>query len=256
MTRTLTRMSKGRNAFIVFCAFYFAIFAIFGSGCSLLGNGSSLGVAAGGTNTTQLNQTIEANVLAEVSSVFGSSAAHMTQVQRNALQDGLLADADAKCSSYVNSLGQSQKAVDAPIGTLESILGGVGAIVTDVTVARSLAGSASILKSGRGEFDQDRFADTVMNVIINGMDTRRERLKRTILTNQTRALSGYGTRRAIGDALQYHHACSLMSGLCSRPTTHSPSGNMPFQKSRPICRRMMNLPSTLQECQKECQTNS
>ena len=137
----------------------------------------------------------------------------MSEIERNALQDGLLVAADNKCSAYVNSLSQRGQTPGAILGTLEAVLSGAAALVPGATIARSLSGSAGILKGARSEFDQGRFLNTVVTMIVNEIDTCKERLKRSLLANQTQPVSAYGVRRAVADAVQYHHACSMMNGL-------------------------------------------
>jgi hypothetical protein len=83
-------------------------------------------------------------------SVYG--AAHRSQVQ-----DRLIAASNQRCNLYTTYLKRVSTFTNGIFGTLTTVLGGAGAIVTGENAARALSGLAGISSGTRAELNQAIF---------------------------------------------------------------------------------------------------
>jgi hypothetical protein len=134
---------------------------------------------------------------------------------RNAVQDRILAASTQRCNFYKQYLRRIDQSTNLFLGSLTTITGAVGAIVTGATAARVLAGSASMFSGLRSEFNETMFAGLAMQVITDGIDLRRNKLREKIETRRTanNNETNYTVELAVNDALEFHGACSLTVGL-------------------------------------------
>lgn len=130
------------------------------------------------------------------------------------IQDRLIAASDQRCNVYMIYIQRHRSAATFSLGTLTSLFGGAAAIATGANVARALGGSAGILSGIRAEYEQSYFLNQTTNIIAAGIRTRRKLLLDEIDKGRTGAVEQrYTAERAVSDALRYHGACSLLSGL-------------------------------------------
>ena len=78
---------------------------------------------------------------------------------------------------------------------------------------RAFSGTASILSGVRSEFNEDFFANKTIQVITDGLESKRRGIYENILKDREADLTDYPVERAIKDAISYHESCSLIAGL-------------------------------------------
>ncbi len=133
---------------------------------------------------------------------------------RNQIQDEILRASEQRCTVYKSYIRRTQSTSNFLFGSLATILGGLGAVFTDANVARSLAGSAGIMSGIGAEYQQAYFSNLATEVIIDGIETRRQRIRDTIASKRRNAsLKVYTVQAAILDAVRYHGACTIVEGL-------------------------------------------
>ena len=132
---------------------------------------------------------------------------------RNSVQDRLIASSNAICRDYKNYLKKSHAATNVAFGSLATIFGGVGAIVTSATPARLFAGAASVVTGVRAEVNQSMYSMLAIEIVTKAIDKGRQEILREIDTSQRKSIDNYSIERALGDAEEYHTRCSLLSGL-------------------------------------------
>jgi hypothetical protein len=98
-------------------------------------------------------------------------------------------------------------------GTLTTILGGAGAIVTGANSARILSGLAGISSGTRAELNQAIFESIATSVIIPGIQKSRNEFHKEILNKRSKLLEEYTIEGAIADAITYHGYCSMDTGI-------------------------------------------
>lgn len=144
---------------------------------------------------------------------YHADAARDTPAHRNAIQDRILSASDQRCNVFLTYIQRHQSATDFFLGSLTTLLAGGGAIATGVDTARALAGSAGIVSGVRAEYDQTYFQNQAATIISKGIRLRRDTLLSAIDAKRGSDVGSYTIERAVGDALRYHGACTVMAGL-------------------------------------------
>lgn len=135
------------------------------------------------------------------------------QLRRNRVQERILAASVQRCGNYVRFLKQFDTEIGFSLGSLATTLAGVGAIVTPANAARALSGAAGITTGVNAEFQQQFFSKLAMQVITKGIEARRTALYKEIVEKQGKEILKYTVEAAVKDALMYHNACTLLTGL-------------------------------------------
>lgn len=145
--------------------------------------------------------------------VADNVASHRLTLKRNRIQDRILATADRRCEIYKTYLTRAESNETFLFGTLTTVLGGLGAILTPQNTVRSLAGAAGISSGVDAEFHRAYFKNQVVGVVFSGIDMRRSDIHSEIAERRTNPIEGYTLEHAIKDAIQYNGACSMIDGL-------------------------------------------
>jgi len=157
---------------------------------------------------------------------YHAAAARDTPAHRNSIQDRILAASDQRCNVFLAYLQRHQSATNFTLGSVTTVLAGAGAIATGVGVARALAGTAGMVSGVRAEFDQSYFQNQTTSIISKGIRKRRDDIRESIDAQRAKGVADYTVERAIGDALHYHGACSIVAGLEEADTTLSQSAGL------------------------------
>ncbi|MDP3110767.1 MAG: hypothetical protein Q8M71_01540 [Thermodesulfovibrionales bacterium] len=132
---------------------------------------------------------------------------------RSQIQDRLIAASNQRCNVYTTYLKRVSTYQNGIFGTLTTILGGAGAIVTGQNSARLLSGLAGISSGTRAELNQATFESLATSVIIPGIQKTRSDLLKEILNKRSKKIDEYTIEGAIADAIAYHGACSMDTGI-------------------------------------------
>lgn len=136
------------------------------------------------------------------------------ELRRNAVQEHILAASNQRCGYFENYLHQTRAGANFILGSLATIAGTVGAIVTGADTSRAFSGASGIFTGVRAEFNQELFANLATNVITAGIKLRRQQVYNQIaLQGQAKSYDEYTVQAAVKDALYYHSQCSVISGL-------------------------------------------
>jgi hypothetical protein len=134
--------------------------------------------------------------------------------RRNRIQDRIMSASEQRCNLYKTYIKRVDTYQNSILGSLTTILGGAGAIVTSTTAARVLAGSAGIGSGIRAELNQAFFSSIATSVIVPAIDLRRVKIRSQIDNSRNKkSTRSYTLEASILDALRYHGACSIDSGL-------------------------------------------
>ncbi len=132
---------------------------------------------------------------------------------RNEIQDYVLAASNQKCGHYMRVLYGHRGDTEVFWGGLSTLLAGAGAVLTNVQSAQALSAGAAVSSGIRSELSQAYFANLAMEVITAGIHTRRAEILTKIKEDRKAENSSYTIPGAVGDALRYHAACSVLVGL-------------------------------------------
>lgn len=132
---------------------------------------------------------------------------------RDQIQERLLGASNDMCYRYKRYMQNTQSDGNFWLGTLTTIAGAAGALVTGGG-SQILAGTASALSGIRAEFNQDYFQNVTVATIWKGIEFRRERAFNTIaIEGQDKDTDVYPVEAAVKDAIAYHAECSMVAGI-------------------------------------------
>lgn len=132
---------------------------------------------------------------------------------RSQIQDRLIAASNQRCNLYTTYLKRVTTYENGIFGTLTTIFGGAGAIVTGETAARTLSGLAGISSGTRAELTQATFESIATSVIIPGIQKTRDAFLEKIMKKRTQCIAQYTIEGAIADVITYHGYCSMDTGI-------------------------------------------
>lgn len=159
---------------------------------------------------------------------------------RNEIQDQIIAASNQRCHQWKLFFANSAENFSFAATTAGTVTSAMGTALTR-TGAKSIASAATSIFTGANSNFSDAYLQTkTISVIFQGIDTRRQNILNNIVTLRFHAgqngaegapapLTEYSLSRAIADALEYHAACSVQSGLqqASEAMAQAPSAPAP-----------------------------
>ncbi len=104
--------------------------------------------------------------------------------------------------------------------------------------ARTYSGSAGIVNGVRSEFDQAYYSRKISGLIALGIDARRKELHDKMKLKHGFDISDYTVEEAVSDAILYHGACSMDSGLDTVAETRQIDYNLGVQHATEAIERV------------------
>lgn len=133
--------------------------------------------------------------------------------RRNELQDRLIAASNQRCGAYIRTLVSSKSQTQMGWGGLATFLSGAATVTTPAAAARVLSAGSTISGSFLSLYNEAYFNNLTVTVISSGIAKKREGLLRDMATKKDYELTKYTVNGAISDALNYHAACNMVTGL-------------------------------------------
>lgn len=156
------------------------------------------------------------------------------RLRRNRVQDQLIAASNQACADFKEKLRQLHSETNLLLGGLTTALAGAGAIVTGALGSQILSGSAGATSGIRAEFNDVYFAQKAVEVLTKAFDVRRNDLLMEIYNKRKKdaepKMEAYPVERAVADALRYHGACNLITGLEEASERVTLSDNIGFEQ--------------------------
>ncbi|MCO7190827.1 MULTISPECIES: hypothetical protein [unclassified Pseudoalteromonas] len=145
---------------------------------------------------------------------YASYGADKQLAIRNRVQDRILSASTQRCNLYKVYLKRIESRNNFWLGTVTTVFGGAGAVFTSESASRILAGLAGVTSGVRAEFNQAYLANQATELIAKGIDLKRRGIKAEItLRQQESDVQKYSLFGALSDALEYHGACNILTGL-------------------------------------------
>lgn len=155
--------------------------------------------------------------------------------RRNRVQQRLILASDINCGIFTDRLYKIQGSGNFALGALATMMGGAGAIVTDVDSARILSGLSSITSGVRAEANEDFFRKQWIEALAKAIDNERNRMREQIDAHKGDTIAEYPVEEAVAEVLRYNDACSVVSALkeVNRAVTiaDDPAGLRAFRES-------------------------
>ncbi len=135
-------------------------------------------------------------------------------LRRNRVQDRIIAASNQRCANYKKHVRRTYTTNNAILGGFTTLAAGLGSIFTSESVVRSLAGTAGILSGVRAEINEVYFQQNTIQLLAQGFEDRRKEILEEILNRRSSAgIEDYNVELAVADAILYHDACSMLTGL-------------------------------------------
>ena len=145
--------------------------------------------------------------------IYGAPETNTAKAHRSQIQDRIMAASEQRCNLYETYLKRLSSINNGIFGVLTTSLGGAGAIVGSESAARLLSGLAGISSGTRAELNQAIFESVATSVIVPAIRVRRREMRVEILPRRKESLVSYTVEAAVADAIRYHGACSMDSGI-------------------------------------------
>ena len=133
--------------------------------------------------------------------------------RRSQIQDFLIIASNQRCNIYKTYIKRISVYNNSIFGTLTTVLGGAGAIVTGENASRLLSGLAGISSGTRAELNQSIFESVATSIIIPGIEMVRKKHFDQMILRRKQPIEEYSVEGAIADVVAYHGACSMDEGL-------------------------------------------
>lgn len=145
--------------------------------------------------------------------IFTAATESELQYRRNDLQDRIIAASNQRCAAYLRVLISSKAQTQMGWGGLATLLSGAATVTSPVAAAKVLSAGSTISNSYLSLYNEAYFNSLSINVISAGIAKHREGLLQYMGGERKKEMKDYPVNRAIADALSYHAACNIVSGL-------------------------------------------
>ena len=136
------------------------------------------------------------------------------KLQRNSVQDKMLAVSVSRCNVFKTFLRRQQSDVNFLLGTATTAAGVLGAVLPGATASRNLAGMAGLFSGTQAEYNSAYYSNLAAHVIAQGIELRQSRMQRDLVqARQELSIDAYSMEAAINDAIVMDGTCSTVVGL-------------------------------------------
>lgn len=132
---------------------------------------------------------------------------------RNDMQDRILAASNQRCGYYLREIVSAKSQTQMGWGSLALLLSGAAAVTTPASAAQILSAGAAVSTGVNSLYNEAYFNNLAVNVISSGITKHREGILVQITKLRQLSLADYPVNRAVADAIRYHSACNIISGL-------------------------------------------
>lgn len=140
-------------------------------------------------------------------------------IYRNEIQSRIMAAANQRCQLWKNYIATASSAVGFWSGIVGTATGAASIAFSPEGTKDALTAVSTTSNAVGDQFDKEYLFSLTMPVVVQGVESRRQEIGRSIEERRTRGdggltlLKDYPLSAAIADALEYHAACSVASGL-------------------------------------------
>jgi hypothetical protein len=133
--------------------------------------------------------------------------------RRNDLQERLISASNQRCSAYIRTIVSSKSQTQMGWTGLAILLSGAAAVVPHALTAKALAAGGTVSTGLLSTYNEAYFNNLAITVVSSGISKQRESILASISRFKSEPLSNYPINAAIADALAYHAACNIVSGM-------------------------------------------
>jgi hypothetical protein len=138
-----------------------------------------------------------------------------TTILRNRLQTHLMSLSDRNCECHKGAIYANAAGSNFGLGTLTSVFGTTGALVSGEAASRVLSGLAGVTNATRAQMNENFYQNYLAGAILKAIDKDRAQTAQEIERRQVLVLDRYSLDAAIRDAQAYHQKCSFYAGVAA-----------------------------------------
>lgn len=133
-------------------------------------------------------------------------------LRRNRAQERIMGASETTCNRLKQILlAQEKKSFARSMG---SVVSTAGRIATGLNTSAALSGVYGVFSTGQKGFNKELFGSLTSQVIVSGIDRRRDFVAAKIRAKRKRSsITQYTAEAAIKDAVYYHEQCNVFSGM-------------------------------------------
>lgn len=137
---------------------------------------------------------------------------------RNEIQDRIIAAANQRCQLWKNYFATASSTVGFWSGIVGAATGAASIAFSPEGTKDALTAVSTTSTSVGTQYEKSYLFSLTMPVVFQGVESRRQGIISSVTQRRTRAgapvpIQTYSLSEAIADALEYHAACSVASGL-------------------------------------------
>ena len=142
-----------------------------------------------------------------------STTDSLTIYHRNAMQDRIIAASKQRCGYYLRMIVSARSQNQTIFGDVSTLLAGAAAVVSPTSLAKALAAGSSISTGFLTNYESSNFQNLSATVISGGINRQRQAILTRIYKDRQTSLTDYSVEHAISDAIEFHSACNIITGL-------------------------------------------
>lgn len=135
------------------------------------------------------------------------------QYRRNDLQERLISASNQRCGAYIRTIVSSKSQTQTAWTSLAALFSGAAAVIPHVQTAKALAAGSTVSTGILSTYNEAYFNNLAINTISAGISKKREGILASIASSQEKSLAKYSVNAAVSDAISYHAACNIVSGM-------------------------------------------
>lgn len=181
----------------------------------LSGAGSIIQTQNSATKFEQIDLTglLESYGIGDMKSISADLNSEKYRYLRNDMQDRILAASNQRCGYYLRQLVASKSQTKMGWGSLALLLSGAASVTHPIASAQVLAAGSAVATGVNTLYDEAYFNNLAVNVIAGGISKQREGLLIQMTDQRKKTMADYPVNRAVADAISYHAACNIVTGL-------------------------------------------
>ena len=144
---------------------------------------------------------------------YAGSAGKNLRLLRNRVQDAVIASSNLRCAEYKLNVRKFDKNANFSLGFITTLSSGLGAIFDHERTVRTLSGVSAISSGTRSQFNDVFIKESTKQLFTLAFEERRKKLLNSMRNRKAEEIDDYTLESAIGDAIRYHDACSIVAGL-------------------------------------------
>lgn len=151
------------------------------------------------------------NIIASEYNVAGNKDSY--EYKRNDIQERIITASNQKCGAYLRTLSTSKATTKTLWTSFSLLLSGAAAVIPHTATAQAFAAGSTASTGILNTYNEAYFNNLAITVIESGIAKKRLGIYKKIEENREKDMKNYTIHGAISDALVYHAACNMVSGM-------------------------------------------